>query len=104
SCLVGVVVPDPEVLPDFAAKLGVRCSFEELCKHLAVKKAILEDLIKTGKQAGLKSFEQVRDIYVHPEMLTIENGLLTPTMKAKRAEVAKYFKSQMDDLYSKIQD
>ncbi|XP_040293319.1 long-chain-fatty-acid--CoA ligase 5 [Bufo bufo] len=94
----------PEVLPDFAAKLGVEVPSEELCKHLAVKKAILEDLIKTGKQAGLKSFEQVKDIYVHPEMLTIENGLLTPTLKAKRAEVAKYFKSQMDDLYSKIQD
>ncbi|XP_077114152.1 long-chain-fatty-acid--CoA ligase 5 [Ranitomeya variabilis] len=104
SCLVGVVVPDPEILPDFAAKFGVRCSFEELCKHAAVKKAILEDVIKTGKQAGLKSFEQVKDIYVHSEMLTVENGLLTPTLKAKRAEVAKYFKSQIDDLYSKIQD
>ncbi|KAM3912712.1 long-chain-fatty-acid--CoA ligase 5 [Leptodactylus fuscus] len=104
SCLVGVVIPDPEVLPDFAAKLGVRGSFEELCKHAAVKKAILEDLIKIGKQAGLKSFEQVRDIYVHPEMLTIENGLLTPTLKAKRAEVAKYFKVQIDNLYTKIQD
>ncbi|XP_069835883.1 long-chain-fatty-acid--CoA ligase 5 [Dendropsophus ebraccatus] len=104
SCLVGVIVPDPETLPDFAAKLGVRGSFEDLCKHLAVRKAILEDLIKTGKQGGLKSFEQVKDIYVHPEMLTIENGLLTPTLKAKRAEVAKYFKSQIDDLYAKIQD
>lgn len=104
SSLVGVIIPDPETLPDFAAKLGVRCSFEELCKHAAVKKAILEDLIKIGKQSGLKSFEQVKEIYLHPEMLTIENGLLTPTLKAKRADVAKYFKSQIDDLYTKIQD
>ncbi|XP_063818636.1 long-chain-fatty-acid--CoA ligase 5 isoform X2 [Pseudophryne corroboree] len=104
SCLVGVVIPDPEVLPEFAAKLGVRGSFDELCIHNAVKKAILEDLIKVGKQASLKSFEQVKDLYVHPEMLSVENGLLTPTLKAKRAEVAKHFKSQIDDMYAKIQD
>ncbi|XP_068112669.1 long-chain-fatty-acid--CoA ligase 5 [Hyperolius riggenbachi] len=104
SCLVGVVIPDPDTLPEFAAKIGVRGSFDDLCRHLAVKKAILEDMIKLGKQAGLKSFEQVKDIYVHQEMLSVENGLLTPTLKAKRADVAKYFKSQIDGLYSTIQD
>ncbi|XP_077311168.1 long-chain-fatty-acid--CoA ligase 5 [Lithobates pipiens] len=104
SCLVGVVIPDPEVLPDFATKLGARGSYEELCKNSTVKKAILEDMVKTGKQAGLKSFEQVRDIYVHQEMMSVENGLLTPTLKAKRAEVAKHFRSQIDEMYSKIQE
>lgn len=43
---------------------------------------------------------QVKDIYVHPEMLTVENGLLTPTLKAKRADVSKYFRSQIDALYA----
>ena len=33
SFLVGVVVPDPEVLPSFAAKLGVKGSFEDLCQN-----------------------------------------------------------------------
>ena len=32
SFLVAVVVPDPEVLPGFAEKLGVSGSLEELCK------------------------------------------------------------------------
>ncbi|XP_053548716.1 long-chain-fatty-acid--CoA ligase 5 [Bombina bombina] len=104
SCLVGVVIPDSEVLPEFAAKIGVKGSYEELCRSTTVKKAILDDIIKLGKQAGLKSFEQVKDIYVHSEMLTVENGFLTPTLKAKRAEVAKHFKSHMDELYSKLQE
>uniref|UniRef100_A0A8C5PZB9 Long-chain-fatty-acid--CoA ligase n=1 Tax=Leptobrachium leishanense TaxID=445787 RepID=A0A8C5PZB9_9ANUR len=104
ACLVGVVIPDPEILPDFAAKLGVQGSYEELCKNSAVKKAILEDLIKVGKQGGLKSFEQVKDIYLHSEMLSVENGFLTPTLKAKRAEVTKHFRSQMDDMYEKLQE
>uniref|UniRef100_A0A6J0SGP3 Long-chain-fatty-acid--CoA ligase n=1 Tax=Pogona vitticeps TaxID=103695 RepID=A0A6J0SGP3_9SAUR len=100
SFLVGVVVPDAETLPEFARKLGVKGSYEELCKNAALKKAILMDMIKLGKEAGLKSFEQVKDIYLHPEQFTVENGLLTPTLKAKRAEVSKYFRSQIDAIYA----
>lgn len=33
SSLVAVVVPDADVLPSFAAKLGVKGSFEELCQN-----------------------------------------------------------------------
>uniref|UniRef100_UPI00398EF634 long-chain-fatty-acid--CoA ligase 5 isoform X3 n=1 Tax=Pristiophorus japonicus TaxID=55135 RepID=UPI00398EF634 len=99
--LVAIVVPDPEVLPEFAASKGVKGSYQELCKNLEVKKAILEDLIKLGKEAGLKSFEQVKDLYLHTEMFTVENGLLTPTLKAKRSELGKHFKSQIDCLYAK---
>ncbi|XP_053306524.1 long-chain-fatty-acid--CoA ligase 5 [Spea bombifrons] len=102
ACLVGVVIPDPEVLPDFAAKLDVKGSYEELCKSAVVKKAILDDMTKVGKQAGLKSFEQVKDIYVHSEMLTVENGFLTPTLKAKRAEVAKHFRPHIEELYTSL--
>ncbi|XP_048464802.1 long-chain-fatty-acid--CoA ligase 5 isoform X2 [Rhincodon typus] len=99
SHLVAVVVPDPEVLPEFAASKGFKGSYEELCKNPEVKKIILEDMVKLGKEAGLKSFEQVKDLYLHTEMFTIENGLLTPTLKAKRSELAKYFKTEIDQLY-----
>ncbi|KAA0725059.1 Long-chain-fatty-acid--CoA ligase 5 [Triplophysa tibetana] len=102
SCLVGIVVPDPEVLPGFAEKLGVKGSIAELCKNQDVKKAIISDLVKLGREAGLKSFEQVKELYLHPEMFTIENGLLTPTLKAKRADLTKYFKLQIDSLYGNM--
>ncbi|XP_072827979.1 long-chain-fatty-acid--CoA ligase 5 isoform X2 [Vicugna pacos] len=104
SVLVGVVVPDPDVLPSFAAKLGVKGSFEELCQSQIVKEAILEDLQKIGKEGGLKSFEQVKSIFIHPEPFSIENGLLTPTMKAKRGELSKYFRAQISSLYENVQE
>uniref|UniRef100_A0AAX7UX37 Arachidonate--CoA ligase n=1 Tax=Astatotilapia calliptera TaxID=8154 RepID=A0AAX7UX37_ASTCA len=100
SCLVAVVVPDPEVLPGFAKNLGFHGSIEELCK---IPRAIISDLTKLGKEAGLKSFEQVKDVHLHPEQFTIENGLLTPTLKAKRAELKNLFQFQIDQLYAKIQ-
>lgn len=104
SFLIGVVVPDPESLPSFAAKIGVKGSFEELCQNQCVKKAILEDLQKVGKEGGLKSFEQVKSIFVHPEPFSIENGLLTPTLKAKRVELAKFFQTQIKSLYESIEE
>ncbi|XP_028810231.1 long-chain-fatty-acid--CoA ligase 5 [Denticeps clupeoides] len=103
SSLVGIVVPDAEVLPSFGQKMGIRQSFDELCKNQQVKQAILSDLIKLGRQGGLKSFEQVKDIYIHPEQFTIENGLLTPTLKAKRADLTKFFKDQINKLYANIE-
>ncbi|XP_008289726.1 long-chain-fatty-acid--CoA ligase 5 isoform X1 [Stegastes partitus] len=103
SCLVGVVVPDPEVLPGFAKDLGCHGSIEELCKKTEVKKAILTEITKLGREAGLKSFEQVKDVYLHPDMFSIENGLLTPTLKAKRAELKALFQPQIDKLYASIQ-
>ncbi|KAM4838061.1 long-chain-fatty-acid--CoA ligase 5 [Urocitellus parryii] len=104
SFLVGVVVPDPDVLPSFAAKLGVKGTIEELCQNQILKEAILEDLHKNGKEGGLKSFEQVKNIFVHPEPFSIENGLLTPTLKAKRVELSKYFRTQIDSLYESIKE
>ncbi|NXJ08442.1 ACSL5 ligase, partial [Odontophorus gujanensis] len=104
SCLIGIVVPDAETLPEFAAKLGVKGSYEDICKNPAVKKAILEDLVRLGKAAGLKSFEQVKDLYIHTELFSVENGLLTPTLKAKRPELVKVFQKQIEALYSHMQE
>ncbi|TNN62289.1 Long-chain-fatty-acid--CoA ligase 1 [Liparis tanakae] len=102
ACLVGIVVPDPDFLPIWSKKKGIDGSYSELCRNKDVKNAILEDMLRLGKDAGLKSFEQVRDIALHPEMFSIQNGLLTPTLKAKRTELRSYFKEQIDELYAKV--
>ncbi|XP_026158957.1 long-chain-fatty-acid--CoA ligase 1a isoform X2 [Mastacembelus armatus] len=102
ACLVGIVVPDPDLLPFWSKRKGIDGSYSELCNNKDVKKAILEDILRLGKEAGLKSFEQVRDIALYPEMFSVQNGLLTPTLKAKRAELQKHFREQIDELYAKI--
>lgn len=45
---------------------------------------------------------QVKDIYIHKELFSIQNGLLTPTLKAKRPELKEYFKMEIEQLYSNI--
>ncbi|XP_016089704.1 long-chain-fatty-acid--CoA ligase 1b [Sinocyclocheilus grahami] len=103
ACLVAIIVPDPDFLPGWAKKRGIEGSYEELCKNKEVKKAILEDIVKLGKESGLKSFEQVKDIALHTEMFSIQNGLLTPTLKTKRADLRNCFRNLIDELYSNTQ-
>uniref|UniRef100_A0A8C0WLK9 Long-chain-fatty-acid--CoA ligase n=1 Tax=Castor canadensis TaxID=51338 RepID=A0A8C0WLK9_CASCN len=100
--LIAIVVPDVEILCSWAQKKGFQGSFEELCRNKDVKKAILEDMVRLGKDSGLKTFEQVKGIALHTELFSVDNGLLTPTMKAKRPELRNYFRSQIDELYSTI--
>ncbi|XP_036372492.1 long-chain-fatty-acid--CoA ligase 1a isoform X2 [Megalops cyprinoides] len=102
ACLVAVIVPDPDIVPGWAKKRGFEGSYADLCKSKELKTAILEDILRLGKEGGLKSFEQVKDIALHPEMFSVQNGLLTPTLKAKRAELRNFFREQIDQLYSKI--
>ncbi|MEE6460824.1 hypothetical protein FKM82_001113 [Ascaphus truei] len=98
--LVGIVVLDPDNVLNWAKKRKFKGSYEQLCKDKEFKTVVLEDLVRLGKEAGLKTFEQVKDIAIHPEMFSIENGLLTPTLKAKRPELRKYFESQINELYA----
>lgn len=44
----------------------------------------------------------MKNIYIHTEMFSIQNGLLTPTLKAKRPELKEFFKEQIEQLYSSI--
>lgn len=45
---------------------------------------------------------QVKDIYLSPEIFTIDNGLMTPTMKCRRPNIKKYFEQQLKQMYSKL--
>uniref|UniRef100_A0A7N6F850 Long-chain-fatty-acid--CoA ligase n=1 Tax=Anabas testudineus TaxID=64144 RepID=A0A7N6F850_ANATE len=103
ACLVAIVVPDPDFLCDWTKRtLRLQGSYQELCGRADVKAAILEDMLRLGKEGGLKSFEQVKAIHINTELFSVENGLLTPTMKAKRNEIRQHFRPQIDELYAGI--
>ena len=44
-------------------------------------------------------FAQVRRIFVVPEKWTIDNGLMTPTLKLKRAAIVKKYTERIDAMY-----
>uniref|UniRef100_A0A336LMH8 Long-chain-fatty-acid--CoA ligase n=1 Tax=Culicoides sonorensis TaxID=179676 RepID=A0A336LMH8_CULSO len=102
SCVIAIVVPDVEILKRWATHNNIAGTLSVLCNNPDVKALILADMLDLGKQAGLKSFEQVKDIYLHPDLFSVQNGLLTPTFKSKRPEIKSYFKPQLDDMYKNL--
>uniref|UniRef100_A0A915EUD8 long-chain-fatty-acid--CoA ligase n=1 Tax=Ditylenchus dipsaci TaxID=166011 RepID=A0A915EUD8_9BILA len=104
TCLVAVIVPDPEVIPGAVeAQLGVQGkSFQELCILPQVKKLIMEDILAVGKRAGLFSFEQVKDVFLCSEMFSVDSDLLTPTLKSKRPKLKDHFAEQIAKMYEHL--
>ncbi|MEQ2157405.1 hypothetical protein GOODEAATRI_001532 [Goodea atripinnis] len=42
---------------------------------------------------------QVKDIYLHAEMFSVANGLLTPTLKSRRSDIRSVFQEQLANMY-----
>ena len=103
TCLIGIVVPDPETIhSSVKSKFGIEGSTKQLCENEKVKKLVLEDVLGVGKKAGLFSFEQVKDIHLCADMFTVDNDLLTPTLKTKRPKLREHFKAQLEAMYKNL--
>ncbi len=57
-------------------------------------KLIIENINK-----GLTLIEKIKKFVLIHEEFTIENGMLTPTLKLKRKEIIKNYKQQLENLY-----
>jgi len=103
SCLVAFVVPNQPEIENWANKNGIDGkTFEELVEDPRVKKAVLEDVNKLGRAAGLKSFELIKDLKLCVDPWTVEAGLLTPTFKTKRPQMKEKFETDIKAMYEKL--
>lgn len=51
----------------------------------------------------LPSQERPRETEVMDEELTMESGLLTPTLKVRRRQVEQRFKAMVEDMYERLE-
>lgn len=100
SHLVAIIVPDPETVGPWAKKKGLPVDAQVLCGMPELNAAILEDIKRHGKAAGLKGFEVPRAIHLSPDEFSVDNGILTPTFKLKRPAARRAFQAEIDRLYS----
>jgi len=102
SSLVAVVVPDEEEVKLWAQQHKINGSFAELVSNPALLKAVNEEMRAVGTEAKLRGFEVAKAVHLHPELFSIDNGLLTPTLKLKRDLARKVFAKQIADMYEQI--
>ncbi|MEZ4883501.1 MAG: AMP-binding protein [Chitinophagales bacterium] len=82
-CLLGLGLPQP-VLLVVPSEIGVTKSRQELRRSLA------DTLIEVNK--GLESYCRVSTIVVVQDAFSVENGMLTPTLKVKRSKLNQRYK------------
>ena len=103
SILIAIVYPKKENCLTFLESKGVKLTKEEVHLHFEnadLKKEILKDLEKMGRENEFKGFEIIKKLHLTDEMFTIENDMLTPTMKLKRHEAKKRYIDEIKKLYS----
>ncbi|MCX4188946.1 AMP-dependent synthetase/ligase [Methylophaga sp. OBS3] len=97
SYLAAVIVFDGEQWPELAQSLGLdpmqNSSLEDKKLHQYVIKLIREAL------AAFPAYARIRRVCLSLQPWTIENGLLTPTLKVKRAEVMTRYQREIAALF-----
>lgn len=96
--LAAILVINGEKWPQIAQELGL----DPLAKDSIEAKALQQYFVRLLRQwlYEFPAYARIRRVHLTLQPWTIENGLLTPTMKVKRALVEEQFKEQIDALYS----
>lgn len=96
--LSALVVFNPEQWPEFAKQLGLDLDTKEACQSEQVRKIILERIAK--QLSSFPGYAQIRQVCCQTEAWSIEDGLITPTLKLKRNRVYEKFEIEIEKMYA----
>jgi len=96
---VAVIVPDFSNLKPWATEQGISESDEaKLIDDPKVKEQLRAEVDKFT--AEFKGFEDIKKICIVSEDFTVENGMMTPSMKVKRRIVMERYGDKIEALYA----
>jgi long-chain acyl-CoA synthetase len=102
--IVAIIVPKKHAVVDWFVSQGkTEVNLENVHEHYndeALKKEILTSMEKLGRSKDFKGFEVVKKVFLTNDTFTLENGLLTPTMKVKRHEVKNKYVEEIKQMYA----
>jgi len=97
--LTALVTLDPDNIAEYARKNGISfSSVDDLIGNEKITALIEEEVAEKNKT--LASFETIKKVTIIPEF-TIENGLLTPTLKIKKNVAMDRYQDKIDAMYPK---
>jgi long-chain acyl-CoA synthetase len=97
SCLAALLVLNPEEWNVLAEELEVDPRSEEVLNSRFVEKALRARVSRQLKE--FPGYAQVRRLTPTLEPWTVEDGLMTPTLKMKRERILKQFAPRIEALY-----
>ena len=103
SYLVGILVPKSKDVIDFLKNKGVNDVTKDNYKNYFEDPDLIKDILKTidtySRQNGLKGFEIVKKLYLSKEPFSIDNNLITTTLKIRRHIAKKHFLKEIQKMY-----
>jgi long-chain acyl-CoA synthetase len=94
--LVAVVVLDEAKAKDWIVGQGLPQGTEMTDEVMeSMKKDVLADMDRLAKANNFSGLEKIKKVHLTMDAFTIENDLLTPTMKLKRNIAKKVFADQI---------
>lgn len=98
-CLVLLAVLNPENWAKFATEMGLDPDAPESLKDRSAEKKILERVAFQIRE--FPGYAKITRALLLLEPWSIENGLLTPTLKLKRGKVVERYGKEIDAFYSR---
>ncbi len=95
--LVGLLVPDEEFLRHWALNNGRRADLAELAGAPELHKALSPVVDRVNEK--LSSLEKVRRFMIAPAPFTVDNAMMTPTLKIRRHKIKAAYGEDLKGLY-----
>ena len=99
--IVALIVPDTEWVKDWRKnnQKGSGGDWQSLLDDAAFEKAVRAAVDRAN--AELSIIEKVRRILIAEEPFSVENGMLTPSMKSRRHIIKQSYQDRLEALYGK---
>lgn len=95
--LVALITPDPSFVQTFGRQPGKSMDLAVLANDREFRQQIGEAVKRAN--ANLSAIERIRKFEIMPEAFTVENGLMTPTMKLRRPRIIERHRALLEGLY-----
>ena len=105
SYLVGILVPNAKDVIDFLKNKGINDVTKENYKDYFEDPDLIKDILKTideySRKNDIKGFEIIKKVHLCKEPFSVENNLLTTTLKIRRHIAKKHFLKEIEKMYGK---
>ena len=97
--LVALLVPDPEFLNDWSRANSKPGELADLYADPDLTKAVGAAVERVNTEVSIQ--EKIRHFTIAPQSFTVENGLMTPTLKIRRHKIKDLYGDSLDSLYER---
>ena len=97
--LVALLVPEEEFVMSWAKQHGTAHDLSVVAQDSGFHTAMAKAVDRVNRK--LSNMERVRRFAIAPEAFSIDNGMMTPTLKVRRHKIVEAYRDKIEGLYEK---